>query len=262
MKKIVFLAPLAVFFCLSLGWAEGLAPGDVDKLFLEGKYEKVISEADALIEARSSGREVLYYLKGLSQLKLNRFSEARASFQEVVSRYPRSKTAFDASVGIGDAYFLEGNINEAARSYNEVLNKYPNDRNISDVRSKLNDCYQRMSLSNKTSKVSTVSAASKLTIPTSNITPRNVAPVSAATSLNYLSVQIGSFKNRNNADRLSRDLAAKGYDSHVEGISDAKGSFYRVKIGRCASRSEAERLESQLRTSGYSTKICDYDESR
>jgi len=262
MKKIVFLAPLAVFFCLSFGWAEGLAPGDVEKLFLEGKYEKVISEADRLIDSKSYGREALYYLKGLSQLKLNKFSEARASFKEAVSRYPRSKTAFDASVGIGDAYFLEGKMSEAVSSYNEVLNGYPNDRNISVVRSKLNDCYQRMGLSNKTSKAATVSAVSKPAGAISNITPRNVAPTSAAASLNYLSVQIGSFKNRNNADRLSRDLAAKGYDSHVEAVSDAKGSFYRVKIGRCASRSEAERLESQLRTSGYSTKICDYDESR
>jgi tetratricopeptide (TPR) repeat protein len=256
---------LCIFFCASGAWAAELTLAEVDELFLEARYEKVVTEADALIDARSSGREELYYLKGLSQLKLGKFGEARASFEGLRSKYPKSSRGFDALVGVGDAYFLEGKANEAARIYNEVLSAYPKGRNINSVYYKLGDSYQRMGLNDKAQQYfgmagSAASVASAQTVALmTNITPRGGASSFAG---NCLSVQIGSFKNSDNADRLSRQMGAKGYDSHVETVSDTKGTFYRVKVGRCVSRSEAERLESQLISLGHSTKICDYDESR
>src|SRR3989338_10663257 len=68
----------------------------IEKLFLEGKYERVVNEAGDL-----------YYIKGLAHLKLNKFKDARESFKKVMSRAARSKDIFDAYIGIGDAYFLE-----------------------------------------------------------------------------------------------------------------------------------------------------------
>lgn len=244
MRKIASLIFIAVFFCATFAIAEEV-PSGIEKLFLQDRYENVVIEADKLIEARSYGRDQIYYLKGLSQLKLSRFSDARRSFEEMRTRYPRSKTAFFALVGIGDTYYLEGNTNEAARIYNEAISTYPNDRNISVVREKLSDCQRRGG--------STAARTTQYNFS---------AGTSSSYGKNYLSVQVGSFKNSENAERLSRQLAARGYDTHVEKASDAKGDFYRVKVGRCSSRFEAEQLEARLKAGGHVTKICDYDESR
>jgi TolA-binding protein len=77
-----------------------------DRAFLEGNYDKVVSDTTRLINARSSDSCELYYLRGLASLKLNKYEDARRDFNAILSRYPRSSRRFDAFMGIGDSYFL------------------------------------------------------------------------------------------------------------------------------------------------------------
>ncbi|MDD5681519.1 MAG: hypothetical protein PHI59_09805, partial [Candidatus Omnitrophica bacterium] len=62
----------------------------VEKSFMEGRYEKASQEAGKLIDQRARQRYELYYLKGLSDLKLNRFKESRDSFDAIIKKYPGS----------------------------------------------------------------------------------------------------------------------------------------------------------------------------
>ncbi|HYL57712.1 MAG TPA: septal ring lytic transglycosylase RlpA family protein [Candidatus Acidoferrales bacterium] len=53
-------------------------------------------------------------------------------------------------------------------------------------------------------------------------------------------VQLGSFSQRQNADRLRDSLAASFSDVHVDRLDAGKLSYYRVRMGAFATRAQAE----------------------
>ena len=206
----------------------------VEKPFMEGRYERAVLEAHRLIDGRARQRQEVYYLKGLSELKLNKFNEARQSFEAIIAKYPRSNRVFDAHIGIGDSYLLAGDTENAARIYTEVKEKFPSDRNIAIVDSRLNDCCK------KSAPVEDKKEA-----------------VQSGEAKGYISIQAGCFKSKRNADKLSTRLSSAGYQSYVELPLTAGDRLYRVKVGRFKSKGEAESLAAKMNRDGYKTKICD-----
>lgn len=241
-KIIIFVLLFSVFGFPPSGYCAKVEHNfdNLEKLFMEAKYDKAVVEADNLIDARANRRDEIYYLKGLSEVKLSRFSQARQSFEYIISSYPDSKTGFDAYTGIGDAYFLEGNTHSAIRVYKEALSNFPRDRNVSVVQKRLADCYRKLGQEE---------------------TAASLAPKDDLKSISKgsFSVQVGSFIARGNAEKLAKKLSKKGYDAYVETPAGAGNRFYRVKVGRCPSMQEAQDLASGLKKSGYSTKICTDD---
>ena len=224
MKKTISAFILFSVFCL-LPYSHAASDiAYVEKLFLEGRYDLAASESGKLIDARARQRDELFYIKGLSELKLNRFSDARQSFEDIISKYQRSKRIFDAYLGIGDSYFLEGNMDAATRSYNDILNRFPNDKNISMVHSR--------------------------------ITESNKKPGSGNKPVGSFSVQVGSFKSRVNAQRLVQKLSAQGYGAYLTLPVDSGDRLYRVKVGKLKSKEEALTLAAKLKRAGYNIKIC------
>jgi DedD protein len=68
-------------------------------------------------------------------------------------------------------------------------------------------------------------------------------------------VQLGSFRSRENADRLVRDMTAKGFASFVAPITSGGRELYRVRVGPTRDRAAAEALAGQLRRIGQSGAI-------
>ncbi len=230
----------------------------VERLFLEGRYERVIDESGKLIDAHSRQRDELYYLRGLSQLKTDRFREARQSFEDLISKYPSSKRAFDAHVGIGDSYFLEGRYDEAAKNYNQTIADFPNDKNLSPVYRKIADCDKRTGPGGKAEEYQGEPAGERSGPETNIVTRSNFMPpeIPRSEQASSFSVQVGSFKNKRNAESLSAKLHKIGYESFVEIPTGAGDKLHRVKVGRFNSRQEAEEMASRLKESGYKVKIC------
>ena len=226
---------LYIVFVIILFSASNVFAASVEKLFLEGEYGKVVDEASRLIDSRAGKLDELYYLKGLSELKLNKFSDARNSFDKILSKYQHSKLTFDAYTGIGDSYFLEGNINEALRVYNEILVKFPNDKNLSVIQERIGNCRSKMGLPDK--------AKIEVQIPHDSVEGR-------------ISVQVGCFGSKGNAEKLNKKLANKGYESYLELPVSPHDNLYRVRVGKFQSREAAESLANRLKRDGYSTTIC------
>lgn len=254
---IARLLAMTVFFCTLCSVLCTLSHADttqgsvakVERLLLLEQYDKAVNEADKLIDANASRRDEIYYLKGLAQIKLKKYSFARESFEYILSTYADTKLAFDAYTGIGDAYYLEGNTHSAVRIYNEILKKYPRDKNISIIKRRLEDCNKRMG----------AEPGAKPEEPQIPAAPADVRAAPAAAGGNF-SIQVGGFKAKRNADNLARKLAAKGYDSYVEApVTPADDKLYRVKVGRLNSAEEARRLAARLKVSGYPTKVCSDD---
>ena len=68
-------------------------------------------------------------------------------------------------------------------------------------------------------------------------------------------VQLGSFSSRDNADRLVRDMTAKGFAAFVAPIKSGDRMLYRVRVGPTRDRPQAEALAAQLRRIGQSGAI-------
>ena len=245
-----------------------------ERLFLEGKYGDVVACANTLIDERASQRDEIYYIRGLSELKLKRFDDARQSFQYIVDHYPRSKRALDAYTGIGDAYLLAGDPGAAITAYNEALRRFPKDKNISVVRDRVrlagtSPAIKRVpdtakapsaprGIEPKVASAPAISVPKKrpqVTVVIPPPAPQKEYDVVIQSSGNF-SVQAGCFKSKRNAERLARRLAAMGYQSHIAIPVTTDDNLYRVKVGKGLSQQEAEALASRLKRSGYSTKLC------
>ena len=245
----------------------------VEKIFLQGKYDRVVSESGKLIDAGAYGREELFYLKGLSQTQLARFREARQTFEYMVERYPKGKRAFDGYIGIGDAYFLEGKYAESISSYNNALTDFPDHKNASISYYKIGSAYHKLGSEEKAKEYfdkvkngSPLSFESKM-IP-KDLGSSSPAATGAANSFfkpdtseesdagGYFYVQAGYFKSRNNAEGLTEILKSKGYDSYLATQIKSGATFYKVKVGRFKARSEAEAEAIKLKSDGYKTRVC------
>ena len=92
-----------------------------------------------------------------------------------------------------------------------------------------------------------------------NPVPPTAAPVATPTAPpaergNFV-VQLGSFGSKENADRLVRDMTAKGFAAFVAPITSGGRELYRVRVGPTRDRAAAEALAAQLRRVGQSGAI-------
>lgn len=256
---------------LSLACARTSAEGlpDVEKLFMQAKYDRVVTEADKLIANGAGGREELNYLKGLSLLQLNRLGEARQVFEYLTERYPRGKRAFDAYIGIGDSYYMEGKYNDSVVAYNGVLKNFPDHKNSAAVYYKIGKSYQKLGINdkaneyyNKVKNVSPLSFESKMINQDLNEPSIATVPAKQATAPGnrdeegYYYIQTGYFKAKTNADKLNETLKRKGYESYVATILKSNSAFYRVKVGHYKTKAEAETEAKKLKKDGFVTKVC------
>jgi DedD protein len=84
--------------------------------------------------------------------------------------------------------------------------------------------------------------------------PAAATPATPAERGNFV-VQLGSFSSRDNADRLVRDMTAKGFTAFLAPIKSGGRELYRVRVGPTRDRAQAEALAAQLRRIGQSGSI-------
>ena len=104
----------------------------------------------------------------------------------------------------------------------------------------------------------------KPTVPTQPV-PTQAAPTQirsdagthscAAAARGSFVVQLGTFGSRENADRLVRDMTAKGFAAFVAPYHKDGRELYRVRVGPTRDRAAAEALAAQLRRIGQSGSI-------
>jgi len=86
-------------------------------------------------------------------------------------------------------------------------------------------------------------------------TARPASAPAAPPEKGSFAVQLGSFGSRENADRLVRDMTAKGFAAFVAPIKSNSRELYRVRVGPTRDRPQAEALAAQLRRIGQTGSI-------
>ena len=68
-------------------------------------------------------------------------------------------------------------------------------------------------------------------------------------------VQLGSFGNQQNAERLAADLRKQGYAAFLSQLSTASGQLHRVRIGPQKDRESAEEMAARLAKAGHKGQV-------
>lgn len=64
-------------------------------------------------------------------------------------------------------------------------------------------------------------------------------------------IQVGAFKERQNAEKLRNELALTYRDTHIGVYEGAQGTFYRVRVGRTNRLEQARKFQEILEAAGY-----------
>ena len=95
---------------------------------INSDFERSIAEFDQYMSVYPSGRFVTnaHYWKGQAFLYLERYSEAKESYEIILNRYKDSAKLADAMYGLGLAYQGLGNVTQARQLLNEIKRRFPN----------------------------------------------------------------------------------------------------------------------------------------
>ncbi len=105
---------------------------------INSNFERSVAEFDQYLSIYPAGRFVTnaYYWKGQAYLYLNRYEEARDSYEIILNQYADSPKLPDAMYGLGLAYQGMGNISQARSLLTDIKRKFPNTgvANLADTR--------------------------------------------------------------------------------------------------------------------------------
>ena len=87
---------------------------------------------------------------------------------------------------------------------------------------------------------------------------RSEAPVSAPEPTTGWAVQLGSFSNTENAERLARDLRKGGYKAFVSPYQSSGQKRLRVRVGPEQDRARAEQLAKRLSRDGHPGTVVEH----
>ena len=79
--------------------------------------------------------------------------------------------------------------------------------------------------------------------------------IAAESATGMWAVQLGSFSNQENAERLAADLRKQGYAAFLSRLATNSGALHRVRIGPQKDRDSAEAVAAQLAKSGHSGQV-------
>ncbi len=76
--------------------------------------------------------------------------------------------------------------------------------------------------------------------------PQTAVVKPAASTTGMWAVQLGSFSNKENAEKLAADLRKQGYAAFLSQLQTSSGQLHRVRIGPQKDRASAEAMAARL----------------
>ena len=83
----------------------------------------------------------------------------------------------------------------------------------------------------------------------------DVRPQPAASATGMWAVQLGSFSNKENAEKLAADLRKQGYAAFLSQLTTGNGQLHRVRIGPQKDREAAEEMAARLAKVGHKGQV-------
>ncbi len=245
MKKTKFIV-LAVYVlaCAPLS-ADSL--NRAEALYLQGSYSDSIEECAVNI-ARGKETDKAYYLLGLNYLKLNDPEKARDKLNTLINKHGSSPYLNSARLSYADSFFIEQDYLKAITHYENILRNNP--AQAPSAYLGLSRCALK---TGDWQKAKDHSQAIQDKFPKS-LEARLAKDLFIGGDF-FFSVQVGSFANPQNAQRLAQKLINSQFEAYIDQLNSGKTPLYRVRVGKLDSRSEAEKLKNSLEQKGYPARI-------
>lgn len=84
---------------------------------------------------------------------------------------------------------------------------------------------------------------------------REEKPQPAASATGMWAVQLGSFSNKENAEKLAADLRKQGYAAFLSQLTTGNRQLHRVRIGPQKDRAAAEEMAARLARVGHKGQV-------
>jgi tetratricopeptide (TPR) repeat protein len=258
MKKLIFIVFLPItYYLLPITYLNAQDFQEAEVLYLKGEYKQTIDLLEKILASHMdrSSPPKLYYLLGLSYTKYGNLLRADDCFDIIVKEYPNSELVQPALIKLIDVDILKVDYSQALNRCESFLNKYSKSNLASEI-------LWRQYIINL--KLANVEKAQSFLTELKNAYPdcpqlKASLEVQSArekeAALDYFSVQVGSFKDKQNAQNLVDSLKKKGFDSYIRETTDQSGVFFRVRVGQLSSRQEVQNLDIRLKQEGFPTKI-------
>ena len=218
-----------------------------EALYLEGSYSESIDEC-AMNIARNKAQDKAYYLLGLTYLKINDTAKAREKLKILIDNFRTSPYLESAKLSYADTYFIEQDYPRAQELYEDIVKN--NSRLAGAAYLRLGQCALKSgNWQNAKSYCSILQQKYPLSLEA------NLARELFERQEFYFTVQVGSFTNLQNAQRLVNKLKSNNFDAYIDELNSQKNPMYRVRVGRLSLRQEAEKLKNILEAGGYPTRI-------
>jgi len=91
--------------------------------------------------------------------------------------------------------------------------------------------------------------------PVAEEPPAEQKPAATSSSTGMWAVQLGSFGNQENAERLAAELRKQGHAAFLSQIMTSDGQRHRVRIGPQKDRAAAEAVAASLKKAGHVGKV-------
>lgn len=248
-KTLIFaIAGVLLFNMAALGAA--IDPR-AEELFLKGDYDSAINECRNFISRYpSAGLARIYYIEGISSLKLEQYADAKSALNLLILKYPNSNLAIGAKIGLADAYFMEADFANAAISYEGLLKLTKKPDQAPQIYFKLAKAYQ---------KLGRFEEAKDNFKKVRDGFPLCLESRYAADSLKdgdfFFTVQVGAFVDKANAQRLCDKVKEKGFEGYVSEYETKEKIYYRVRVGKFEKREEALDMADKLNERDFWTRI-------
>ena len=90
--------------------------------------------------------------------------------------------------------------------------------------------------------------------PAEQVAPKP-APQQAGSATGMWAVQLGSFSNKENAEKLAANLRKQGYAAFLSQLTTENGQLHRVRIGPQKDRESAEEMANRLAKVGQKGQV-------
>lgn len=241
----LLLAPLCLF------------SQDIDeaiRLFNSSQFERARDIFVQVAKDKNNPRiaEAYYYLGRLSISP----DSSLYYFNKVKTDHPQSRYADIAYLEIAKSYISMKHYQNAIISLTELLRKYPDTSLHDEVMFWLGVSY--MSTGKEEEGISILKDLRKtypksvwseraLTIIPSKDTPEKTEE--------YYTVQVGSYRNKNNADNYANEIRTKGYDVQIIEALVKGNTYYRVWVGKFTTMEQAKTFSKELESAGIKGNV-------
>ncbi len=216
------------------------------KLFNAFQFDKARAIFEELARDLNNPRiaEVYYYL---GRLTTNPDS-AIIYYQRIINNYPQSRYADASYLEIAKIRIAREDYKNALITLNELVRNYPNSELKEEILFWLG--IVQVESGDKSNGYKTLQELIT-TYPKSIWAgrARNIIPQTQPAG-EYYTVQVGSYKNRQNADKRIQELRLKGYEGRIVEALVMENIYYRVWVGEFETAEQAKAFAAKLDSAG------------